>query len=104
MFSHPEELDESLGQAERRGQEDTDNLADVDELLHVGIDGAALNGGHDRDEAFVAEDNLEADWATAVPEPMAIPISAFKGFTFILAADRTTLKQCRFYQQIAQEK
>ena len=64
MFSHPEELDESLGQAERRGQEDTDNLADVrrdqvvDELLHVGIDGAALNGGHDRDEAFVAEDNL----------------------------------------------
>ena len=46
----------------------------------------------------------EADWATAVPEPMAIPISAFKSFTFILAADKTTLKQCRFYQQIAQEK
>ena len=41
MFSHPEELDESLVQAERHGQEDTDNLADVDELLHVGIDGAA---------------------------------------------------------------
>ena len=104
MFSHPEELDESLGQAERRGQEDTDNLADVDELLHVGIDGAALNGGHDRDEAVVAEDNLGGGLGPAVPEPMAIPISAFKSFTFILAADKTTLKQCRFYQQIAQEK
>ena len=30
----------------------------MDDLLHVGIDGAALNGGHNRDEAVVAKDHL----------------------------------------------
>ena len=88
MFSHPEELDESLGQAERRGQEDTDNLADVDELLHVGIDGAALNGGHDRDEAVVAEDNLGGGLGHGRAGAHGdTDLGLLKGFTFILAAD-----------------
>ena len=64
---HPQQLDgdQSLGEAESGGQENTDNLADVggdqvtDELLHVGVDGAALlHSGHDGGEVVVGQDHL----------------------------------------------
>ena len=64
---HPEQLDgdECLGHAERRREEDTDDLADVgrdevaDELLHVVVDGATLlHGRHDRREVVVGEHHL----------------------------------------------
>merc|ERR1719190_163150 len=63
----PQQLhgDQSLGEAEGGGQEDADHLTDVggdqvaDELLHVGVDGAALlHGGHDGGEVVVSQDHL----------------------------------------------
>merc|ERR550539_1534517 len=63
----PQQLDgdESLGEAESGGQENTDHLADVggnqitDELLHVGVDSAALlHSGHNGGEVVVGQDHL----------------------------------------------
>merc|ERR1711971_862682 len=63
----PQKLDgdHSLGKAEGGGKEDADNLSDVggnqvaDELLHVGVDSAALlDGGDNGGEVIVSKDHL----------------------------------------------
>merc|ERR1712131_411355 len=63
----PQELDgdQSLGQTQGSGKEDTDDLANVggdevsDELFHVVVDGSALlNSRHDGREVVVSQDHL----------------------------------------------